>query len=336
MIRVLVSAFLLVAFNPSTTWAANVSEIINFIGTDGTSAVEYSTRRTDYTNFSLYISNQETPDTYDYIYPFAFNFNTDSFENVNAIEFGQGDFATLRQSDLSGFISKDDAGSFVYEINENADTNLNEHYGIWMDGGFDTFVFVWVLPANFEFVDYKSNRDGNWKLTRNTLAYYGDNVNDVTFRIAYRPKTEAAFSGIANELANTDGVEITREGADLRLALADRVLFPSGSATLSDQGQALLTRVAQSLKAQEGVSIVVAGHTDNVPIQGQLTQTFATNWELSAARSLAVVHHMLDQGVTGENLEARAFGETRPATTNETQEGRAANRRIEILVQSDE
>lgn len=122
-------------------------------------------------------------------------------------------------------------------------------------------------------------------------------------------------------------IEQLREG--LRLNLSDRILFPSGSAELSEQGVAVLKKVAAQL---HGIRhrVEVQGHTDGVPISGQLATRFPTNWELASARAARVVRLLEAEKIDPARLTAISFGANRPVAPNDTPEGRARNRRIEI------
>src|SRR5205823_14995744 len=76
----------------------------------------------------------------------------------------------------------------------------------------------------------------------------------------------------------------------------------------------------------------IEGHSDNQPIVGALTQRYPTNWELSAARAINIARYLQKQGVDPANLSSAAFGEFKPVADNVTPEGRAKNRRIEIVL----
>lgn len=116
------------------------------------------------------------------------------------------------------------------------------------------------------------------------------------------------------------------------VALATDVLFPSGSARLSKEGKEAIQEVATVLKDIEGRGFQVEGHTDNVPIS---TAQYASNWELASGRSLTVVKEMIEAGLPPDRVSAASYGEYKPATANETKEGKALNRRIEIVVVPD-
>jgi chemotaxis protein MotB len=112
--------------------------------------------------------------------------------------------------------------------------------------------------------------------------------------------------------------------------MASAILFPSGKAKLSEEGETALTEVASILSTIADRSFQVAGHTDNVPIENA---RFHSNWELSAARAVAVVQFMIDQGMAAENLSAAGYADTQPVAGNLSEDGRAQNRRIEIVLQ---
>ena len=114
--------------------------------------------------------------------------------------------------------------------------------------------------------------------------------------------------------------------------LPSDVLFKSGQATLDKDGLAAITEVAKVLMEIPDRRYQVEGHTDNRPIR---TAAFPSNWELASARALTVVRTMLDAGLPAERVSAASFGEFKPARSNDTDEGRAANRRIEIVVVPD-
>jgi len=134
------------------------------------------------------------------------------------------------------------------------------------------------------------------------------------------------------EIANRQ-IEVERIRDKLRVEMVDEVLFDSGVAELKPEGQAVLKRIGAVLARSNDRGIEVQGHTDNVPIRGALTRRFGTNWELSAARATNVARFLQDQAaVDPKTLSASAYAEFRPRTTNDSDEGRRKNRRIEILL----
>jgi chemotaxis protein MotB len=80
----------------------------------------------------------------------------------------------------------------------------------------------------------------------------------------------------------------------------------------------------------------VEGHTDSIPIIGKLTEKYPTNWELSTARSSAVVRYLIELGAPKEKLAAVGYADARPIASNSTVEGRAKNRRVEFIIINEE
>lgn len=141
---------------------------------------------------------------------------------------------------------------------------------------------------------------------------------------------EQAVEGLRSQLKDLN-VELEETSRGLTLTIVNQLLYKPGSAELSDSGRELLGKVADIIRANyPDRELVVEGHTDNQPI---VHSGWGTNWELGAARALAVVHEMVGfHGFDANKMSATSFGEFRPANTNATPEGRAANRRAVIVI----
>jgi chemotaxis protein MotB len=130
------------------------------------------------------------------------------------------------------------------------------------------------------------------------------------------------------ELANKVKTELTKEGLDI--VLNDAIFFASGEADLKKDYIYIINSVS-SLIVNVPNPVKISGFTDNIPIS---TPVFPTNWELSTARSVAVLKEMIKtNGMNPTRYSASGYGEYRPVTTNTTEEGRRANRRVEILIE---
>ncbi len=147
-----------------------------------------------------------------------------------------------------------------------------------------------------------------------------------------RKSYEDMTSGLKNEIA-AGQVEITQLKGKLTVNMVDQILFDSGSADVKGAGQKVLDKVGDALNKIADKDIRIEGHTDNKPIAGALTQKFPTNWELSTARATAVARYLIDHAkVDPKRLAAAGYGEFKPKASNDTPEGRAQNRRIEIAL----
>ncbi len=139
--------------------------------------------------------------------------------------------------------------------------------------------------------------------------------------------------GNLKEQINDGQVQITQLAGRLSVNMVDKILFNSGEANVKPEGEKVLLKVGTALKTIQDKAIRVEGHTDNVPIAGSLRERFPSNWELSTARATAVVRYLQEKaGIPPERLIAAGYGEHRPIAPNLTPEGRAQNRRIEIVL----
>ena len=126
---------------------------------------------------------------------------------------------------------------------------------------------------------------------------------------------------------------VTQHQDRLVLTLLGQVLFESGEAELTPLGLKIMKQVGQVLATLPDKYIQVEGHTDNNPIYGRLQQHYPTNWELSTARATTVLRYLIEQTkMDPKDFGATGYADTRPVTTNETEEGRAQNRRVEIVL----
>jgi chemotaxis protein MotB len=132
-------------------------------------------------------------------------------------------------------------------------------------------------------------------------------------------------------------VTISELQGKLTVNILDRILFDSGEAVLKPEGMQVLDQVAKVLTRFPNRQIHVIGHTDNVPIRASARGKYPSNWELSTARATAAVRYLCEKGgVDSRRLGAVGYGEFHPVADNSTVEGRAKNRRIAIVVLSEE
>lgn len=125
-------------------------------------------------------------------------------------------------------------------------------------------------------------------------------------------------------------VRLVETSRGVTIEINDSVLFPAGQAKLQPASMAAMRAIADVL-ARADFPVTIEGHTDNLPIN---TPQFPSNWELSALRATTVLRLFNDGGVGAERLTAIGYGDTRPVETNTTVEGRARNRRVSILIDS--
>jgi len=135
---------------------------------------------------------------------------------------------------------------------------------------------------------------------------------------------------LAQELADYQAkLELSERG--LVVTFLQEIIFDSGKAEVKPAGLQVLSKVARVVQEQaKEYPVVIEGHTDNVPIR---VSGWKSNWELSAARALSVLHHFTEnEGVDPNRLAVMGYGEYRPVSDNESSEGRRQNRRVEIVI----
>ncbi len=131
-----------------------------------------------------------------------------------------------------------------------------------------------------------------------------------------------------SQLINDQMIQVSSNELWLQIELKDSILFGSGSADASEQAQKIFDEIAVILKNYSN-PVQVEGFTDNIPIK---SPKYPTNWELSTARASTIVKYLASRGVSPERLSAVGYGEYQPVAPNETEVGRAQNRRVAIMV----
>jgi chemotaxis protein MotB len=154
-----------------------------------------------------------------------------------------------------------------------------------------------------------------------------------SFVDAQQKATEALRKKIADALEgfNSSELTISRKNGKVYISMQEGLLFPSGSAEVNPKGKEALSKVATVLNSNADINIDVEGHTDSLPIHNRV---FADNWSLSTARATSIAHVLIDEyHVSPAKLVASGRSSYDPVATNATPEGRAANRRTEIILE---
>ena len=129
---------------------------------------------------------------------------------------------------------------------------------------------------------------------------------------------------------NSDELSVEIKNGKVYVSMTDKLLFKSGSANVEAKGREALKLLAGVLEKNEDIDILIEGHTDNVPIK---TAVYRDNWDLSVGRATSIVRILtVEHGIEPTRLTASGKGEFWPRSTNETPEGRAMNRRTEIIL----
>jgi chemotaxis protein MotB len=177
--------------------------------------------------------------------------------------------------------------------------------------------------------------EGGSSFSKGALAEMGQNMSSLPS--ATKGKSLGSRISKAAEIFQPEikskAVRVYEDERGLIISLASDFFFDSGSAKLKPEMQTVLTKVSNIIRTVPNF-VRIEGHTDsNVIRQTQIREGFRTNWELSASRSLAVLLYMTnEESVNPKQLSSVAFGEHRPIDDNNTPEGRAYNRRVDIVI----
>lgn len=129
---------------------------------------------------------------------------------------------------------------------------------------------------------------------------------------------------------SSEDLTVTEKDGKVYVSLSDKLLFESGKAIVNQQGKMALGKLAEVLNKQTEIDVYIEGHTDNVPIH---TAVFQDNWDLSVIRATSVVRILTETySVNPLQIQPCGRGEFKPVDTNESAEGRAHNRRTEIIM----
>lgn len=155
---------------------------------------------------------------------------------------------------------------------------------------------------------------------------YTDNIRDRDIDWRLFEITQKLMDFISeNSLKST--FDVVDNSSGISLLIQDAVLFQEASAEISPENRWIIDRICK-LVIEISIPVVISGHTDSLAIH---TETYPSNWELSSARASRVARELIEQGFSGADIHIEGYAEFKPVSTNETIEGRAANRRVELL-----
>ncbi len=142
-------------------------------------------------------------------------------------------------------------------------------------------------------------------------------------------RNKAVIEDLKKLLNDISGVEVKSDIRGIIINLPSSLLFDSGSAQLKQESIEVLKRITEYLRDIPN-KISIEGHTDNIPLSSN--SVYKSNWELSATRASSVLHFLIQMGLSPDRFTIAGYGEYRPIESNETPEGRAKNRRVELII----
>ncbi len=191
-----------------------------------------------------------------------------------------------------------------------------------LSGGSGFFTSSTYVPIQSEIGNFTTDprRNSSAKGDQDQAQKETEDLNKLKEQLDQYIKENGLTAQLTTELNNRQ----------LLIKISDNALFPSGSAAVKPEAQKLATAISDMLVDYPLYEIVVSGHTDNRPIH---TAEFSSNWDLSSKRALNFMKILLqNQEIDPARFSAIGYGEYRPVASNDSQEGRAENRRVEVSV----
>ena len=172
---------------------------------------------------------------------------------------------------------------------------------------------------------YLSDVDGPEEVENSEELIFASQVNEERLNNRFENIKADLNSEINNGL-----LEVEREGDEVVIRIASQGSFNSGSAVVAQSFMSTLDRVGETI-GQESGDVRIEGHTDNIPVA--FSDTFNSNWDLSAARAASVAAYLTNSSeILEERIEVLGFADTLPLASNDSADGRSRNRRIEIRI----
>jgi chemotaxis protein MotB len=194
-----------------------------------------------------------------------------------------------------------------------------------------------AIAASFQFNGMGSNAGGN-TLAAGRYADLGNTVNSLPALDRGKSLGTALRKAVSlfNPEVRSNKVKVTSDERGIVVTLASDAFFEPASANLNmEASRQTLLRLAQLLSSEEvaGRKFRIEGHTDTTPIDPE--GPWESNWELSSMRSIAVLQYLAAAGVAENRFQVAGFADTMPVSRNDTPEGRANNRRVDIIILDD-
>jgi chemotaxis protein MotB len=153
--------------------------------------------------------------------------------------------------------------------------------------------------------------------------------NDIDFIPTKIDRLRSELSYLVNQYGQRSNVRLEENERGITIHIRGDILFKSGSAILGPGSEQVLADVADILKEVDN-DIRIEGHTDNIPI---VSNTYLSNWHLSIERALNTAYYLINkEGLSPQQVSVVGYAEYKPIESNETPEGRAANRRVDIVI----
>ena len=180
-----------------------VLERIHYLKANGKSYLQYQSLKTDVPSINAGIPKGKDPATYyQYLFPNEYEFERTNYSHADLLKFQGSNYSSIVEDEFSpDELTIDENGVYTYS---QAKKGMDGHYGVyWSDHygrGFSKLAYVWIIPEDFEFISYDVNREGEWVERGNSLSFFGEDVNDLLFKIKYQKKKRTPDTFLKREV----------------------------------------------------------------------------------------------------------------------------------------
>ena len=186
--------------------------------------------------------------------------------------------------------------------------------------------------------DYFSRMDWGYSLTVGQMQPTGNTIAELPSMTRGRSLADALRRAVSlfNPEIRSNKVKVTQDERGVVISFASDMFFDSASAVINlEASRTVLLNLARLLTSEEvaGRKFRIEGHTDSSPIDPD--GPWVSNWQLSTERALSVLYHLIDLGVPEKSMQVAGFGSTVPVSADNTPEGRAYNRRVDVIIVDD-
>jgi chemotaxis protein MotB len=192
---------------------------------------------------------------------------------------------------------------------------------------------VELNAALFKIEENKNQVENSLREKQSELKAREKKIQELNNALVQMDETRRRIKSELEDQIDAQQIKLEEMEGKLRLTFVDKILFDTGSVEISKEGQELMSKLAESLKKNKDQRIIIEGHTDDRKIGLELRERYPTNWELSVARATSVLRYLEDKaGIDPERCVASGYSYYQPVASNDTEEGRSQNRRIEIIL----
>jgi len=163
-----------------------------------------------------------------------------------------------------------------------------------------------IFPYGFEIFNYISDVEGKWRMIKNVINFYALNVQKLNLYIAFKPNYDTLTRELYKLSSETEKFKCFES-----YKISEEVDFDIGSAEIKDEYKPILEKIYYDIDWKNIKELIIEGYADSLPIRGELTKKYPSNWQLSSARALSVAKYLISLGAPANKLKLSYTGEYR-------------------------